>query len=186
MTDQELRNLWMGSPTVRQFEGGHLEPALFARTITSEMALSCSPEDFIAAFATWPKGFYAGAKTLLTELRERYRVGCLSNSNSLHWTSEIESAFDFAYSSHLTGLMKPDSAAFEHVASQQWVRPSEICFFDDSQLNVEAARSVGFQAFHTVGFDELVRVLEREGLINTPSNSRWNGRAKAPRRSPRR
>jgi len=172
LSDQELRNTWMRSPAVRAFEGGNMPPAEFGQAITEEFGLSVSGDDFIAQFKTWPKGFYPGAQALVEHLRQYYRVGCLSNSNSLHWGLHIESLFDFAYSSHLTGFMKPDAAAFEHVAREQGVHAGAICFFDDSVINVDAARRVGMEAYHTFGFEGLVRTLEKRLDIDLPPDHR--------------
>jgi glucose-1-phosphatase len=146
---------------VREFEGGRIVPAEFARRITRELGLALSADDFIAQFATWPKGFYRGAERLIRQLRSTHRVGCLSNSNSLHWGKHIEAPFDFAYSSHLTGFMKPDQEAFEHVARDQAVAAEAVCFFDDSLINIDAARRAGMEAHHTVGFEALLEVLEK-------------------------
>jgi putative hydrolase of the HAD superfamily len=172
LSDQELRNIWMRSPAVRAFEGGKVSAAEFGQTITKEFGISVSADDFIAQFKTWPKGFYAGAQALVEHLRQSYRVGCLSNSNSLHWGSHIESVFDFAYSSHLTGFMKPDATAFEHVVRGQGVRAEEICFFDDSVINIDAARKVGMEAHNTVGFQGLIEVLEKQLNFDLPPNHR--------------
>lgn len=164
-SEQELRELWMACPSVRAFEGGKISATEFGRSIVEALSLSVAPDDFLSAFVTWPQGFYEGAKELIATLRKSYRVGCLSNSNSLHWTPEVEAAFDFAYSSHLTGHMKPDATAFEYVASAQRTSPEAIAFFDDSLVNVHAARKVGMTAHHTVGFTDLIAVLKGERLL---------------------
>jgi HAD superfamily hydrolase (TIGR01509 family) len=60
--------------------------------------------------------------------------------------------------------MKPDAIAFEHVVAGQRCEPAAITFFDDSLVDVRAARKVGMIAHHTVAYAELVAVLEREGI----------------------
>jgi len=164
-SDQTLREMWLQCRAVRAFERGKISPDEFGSEIVKELRLSIAPSAFLSAFQTWPQGFYDGARDLISKLRESYRVGCLSNSNPLHWTAELDAEFDFAYSSHLTGHMKPDAIAFEHVVVTQRSEPEAIAFFDDSLVNVRAARSARMIAHHTVGYVELVTVLEREGLL---------------------
>jgi putative hydrolase of the HAD superfamily len=178
LSDQELRNIWMRSAAVREFEGGKIPPAQFGRRITEELGLSLSGDDFIAQFTLWPKGFYPGAERLIQHLRRSHRVGCLSNSNHLHWGAHIEAEFDFAYSSHLTGFMKPDQMAFEHVVRAQGVAPQAICFFDDSLINIEGARQAGMEAHHAVGLEALVEVLEERLEFSLPAEFRMLTRRK--------
>jgi len=53
------------------------------------------------------------------------------------------------------GIVKPDTAGFHHVIEQLNVAPGNIAFFDDNQINVDAARSVGLVAERVVGLEEL-------------------------------
>lgn len=164
ISDLELSDSWMRSTAVRQFECGRLDALEFGSRIIEELGVDMKPDDFLSAFATWSAGFYPGAELLLTRLRRTFRVGCLSNCNVLHWSPQIESQFDFAYSSHLIGRVKPDVEAFEHVVSEQDVPAASIVFFDNSLTNVRAARMAGLDAHHTVGFEGLLSVLRQEGI----------------------
>lgn len=51
------------------------------------------------------------------------------------------------YSAQL-GLKKPDMEFFNRVRSVIGLRGEELLLIDDSQLNIEAAREAGWQAFH--------------------------------------
>lgn len=157
--EDALRDLWFQCISGRDLESGRISADAFAAGAVRELGLACRPEDFVESFRTWTKDYYPGALDLVAELRKSYRVGCLSNSNALHWGPRFEAPFDFAYSSHLIGHMKPDAAAFQHVLRDQNVAPGEVCFFDDSQANVEAARRLGMQAHHVLGFPDLTEKL---------------------------
>ncbi len=80
------------------------------------------------------------------------QVGCmLSNSNALHWPRVMGDmglgpAFDRHFVSHLTGRIKPDADAFEHVVDSLGCMPAQVLFLDDNSLNVEAAQSFGMHA----------------------------------------
>jgi putative hydrolase of the HAD superfamily len=114
-TPAELLERWLRDPVARRFELGRCSPGEFGAAIVTELELDISAEQFLSAFATWPKGFSAGAGPLLAELRRRHRVGCLSNSNAVHWTDAVTASFDFAFSSHLIGHLtssRPEGRRF--------------------------------------------------------------------------
>jgi putative hydrolase of the HAD superfamily len=122
------------------------------------------------SFAGWPIGLYPGAMDMLTRIPTRYRRALLSNSNALHWPRMLgemglEAAFEHRFVSHLTGKIKPDSAAFEHVVATLGCLPQEVLFLDDNRLNVEAANSFGMHAVRVVGPLEARRALAEFGII---------------------
>lgn len=159
----QLRSRWLRSEAIRLFESGRISSQEFAVRFLSEWSLDLSPAEFIDEFRSWPSCFYPGVTELLSALRSRYRIACLSNSNPLHWDkfAAMLGEFDPAISSHQIGLMKPDAAAFEQALRLLDVPASQVAFFDDAPENVAAAAALGIQAFHTDGFAELQAVLAR-------------------------
>jgi HAD superfamily hydrolase (TIGR01509 family) len=94
----------------------------------------------------------------------------LSNSNALHWPRVLNEmglgpAFDRHFVSHLTGRIKPDLEAFEHVTDSLRCMPEHVLFLDDNVLNVEAAQSLGMHAIRVRGADEVQGVLISLGII---------------------
>ena len=166
VSKSELKSKWLASPAVREFELGLSSASAFAEAIVLEFGLSIRPSDFITAFTGWPKGFYAGATELLDTLRHDYSIGCLSNSNEIHWTSQFKSHFDYSYSSHLLARIKPDVDVFQFVTTDIGCQPCDIMFFDDSSANVDAANSFGWDSYLTDGYVELRRVLKDLDLIS--------------------
>lgn len=166
----ELKAMLLTSPAYRAFELGMTSPADFAQALVTELALGCTPADFLCEFKTWPQGFYPGAAELLAELRKNYRTACLSNSNALHWArfDGFREHFDVALSSHLLKLIKPDTACFQQALVECGTRASEVLFFDDAAVNVEAARSCGIQSFHVHDFDDMRRRVQQLGLLPSP------------------
>ncbi len=69
---------------------------------------------------------------------------------------------DLVYS-HEVGLAKPDAAVYELAAGRLGVRPEEVVFLDDVEVNVEAARAAGW---HAVLHEETERsIAEMERII---------------------
>jgi len=166
LTEAQLIEMWLTNPVARRFELGRCSAAEFARSIIEQFGLPLESAEFLAAFRNWPKGFYHGVEPLLIDLRSRFRVCCLSNSNEIHWTSSITDHFECAFSSHLIGCIKPDTNAFEHALEAIGVEAGEVYYFDDAAMNVEVASSCGMVAHHTVGFDQLRSTLADLGILN--------------------
>ena len=125
---------------------------------------------FLEHFERWPTGLYPGALELLTELRGRFRLGCLSNSNALHWPrflSEMQlgNAFDHCFASHELGLLKPDREVFEVVLDTLGCAPERVLFLDDNAPNVEGARASGLHAHRVQGPAEARARLGSLGLL---------------------
>jgi HAD superfamily hydrolase (TIGR01509 family) len=167
LDDDAITERWLRSPAVRSFELGRIPPAAFAAQFIDEWQVRLTPEAFLENFATWVKRPYEGAEALIARLRVEYRVSCLSNCNELHWSQlgGFLNCFDSAFSSHLLGAIKPDEGVFEKVMSELRVEPDQLCFFDDSYLNVQAAKRLGIGAYRVDGIRGVRRILQSEGLL---------------------
>ena len=69
------------------------------------------------------------------------------------------------YFSDEIGAVKPDRKIFEHVVADLGAPPERIFFFDDTFVNVRAARNVGLTAFEVDGLTELETCLHRLGVV---------------------
>ena len=162
----EIWTRWLASDAVRRFERGEIAPEVFAARFIEEWGLALEPAAFMESFAAWPRGLFDGAAALVRNLRAQHRVACLSNTNALHWARlpELPELFDSIFASHLTGLLKPDAEAFEHVLRELDVRADAVWFFDDLLQNVEAARKVGIRAVQVRTFADVGPALRARGL----------------------
>jgi len=87
----------------------------------------------------------------LPALRERYRLGLLSNANDdlrqmLIERWQISDQFDDMIISAEVGLLKPDRRIYELAVSRLGVQADEALFIDDMPVNVEGAQIAGLQA----------------------------------------
>lgn len=170
-TPDAILKRWTECAHTEEFERGQLSPGQWAERFIREWDVSLTPADFLAKFRTWSRRVLPGAKELLDELRGRYRLAALSNSNELHWernTNELRiiELFEFAISSHQVGLCKPHPAIYKAAIARANVSsPDAIVFFDDLAVNIEAARSAGMRAFQVRGVEQLRDRLVSEGLL---------------------
>lgn len=168
--DLDLKQKWLKSPSVRQFELGKCAPEEFSRKFVSEWDLDIEPKFFTEEFASWPVGFMEGAESLISELQQKgHKIGCLSNSNEIHWErfGGFQQYFDVALSSHLLGKIKPDLDAFAAALKELSVEPEKVYFFDDSPACVEAAESMRINAFLANSPDDCRSILLGAGLYAT-------------------
>ena len=166
LASEAIMARWLASPAVGRFERGLIAPETFAAEFTAEWGLALGPREFIESFAGWVTGFFDGAEAIVRGLRARHRVACLTNTNAVHWERlpALAELFDAVFASHLTGLMKPERAAFEHALRGLEVRADAVCYFDDLPQNVEAARALGMRAFRVESPPQIERALRAEGL----------------------
>jgi putative hydrolase of the HAD superfamily len=166
---REVRARWIESESVQRFERGVITPLQFARGVIGELELAFAPDDFITAFVGWARGPYPGARSLLERLHGTHRLACLSNSNELHTPlhrRSIEPLMERYYFSNELGQVKPDPEIFEHVIRDLSVPPQRVAFFDDTPVNVEAARGAGLKAYEVDGIGALDDRLRRLGLLD--------------------
>lgn len=170
ITLDEFNNKWLLSKAVRSFESGLITSSEFARSIIEEFDLPVNEEEFISGFMNFIKGFFDGMEELLRKLSKDYTLACLSNTSELHWTKlcndyDMDGMIKHSFLSYKTGINKPDKEAFLNVIKVLDTEADKILFFDDNQLNVDAARQVGMTAYRVCGYEEVCRVLKELGMI---------------------
>lgn len=171
LDEPEIWRRWLVSTAVRKFESGRSTADEFASTVVTEFELDTTPQAFMEAFIQWPKGLYEGTDELLQHLANDYHLSCLSNTSYVHWQrlereTTLLTCLDSHFASFQIGLMKPDIEIYRHVISAL-ARPADrILFFDDNQVNIDAARSSGMNALLAKGVGDVSRQLERLGLLD--------------------
>ena len=131
--------------------------------------------ELIQAFhRRWPEmlaGEIPGTVDVLADLRAAgVRLIALSN-----WSAETfpfaRERFDFlgwfeeVVISGDVGVNKPDRRIFDHLVERFGIEPAEAVFIDDSSVNVDAAKALGFRAFRFTDAEALRRELTRLGLL---------------------
>ena len=172
LTEPEFLELWLQSPSVREFERGAIDADSFAQSMVEEMRLPMDWRRFLERFHAWPQRLFPEALDLLQCIPPGIRRVLLSNTNAAHWErQEISGAlagqFDLELLSFRTGLLKPDRAAFDQVREACGCAAGEILFFDDNPGNVAAALASGQRAFLARGPAEARCVLEGLAVLAT-------------------
>jgi putative hydrolase of the HAD superfamily len=88
-------------------------------------------------------------------------LGMASKARAADWARLVD---DWFFSSELN-MAKPDPGIYEAVTAKLGVEPSAVVFFDDRQVNVEAARAAGWRAELWTSADVVQKTLRDLGLI---------------------
>lgn len=166
----EFWERWLRSPAVRDFERGRCTPADFGDRIVEELGLSFDGTEMIRRFGQWPKGLFEGAQQLVADLPPGMEVGVLSNTNALHWEGQtghaaVQALFTRQYLSYELDMVKPDAEIFDHIVADLGCAPGEIVYFDDNQLNVDAAALAGLTSALAKGPADCRGVLVELGVM---------------------
>lgn len=103
-------------------------------------------------------------------LMNRYRVGVLSNTNSIHFAHLRQQVpllrrFEFYSLSYEVGAAKPEPDVYEDVERKAGCAPGRILYFDDVPEFVEVARARGWQAEVFRGAESLSGTLAGHGIV---------------------
>ena len=166
----DFNDKWRHSETVRDYEKGDIPARVFAEKLINEFSLAIGSEDLISEFSKFLIGFYDGTEFFLSELSKRYTLATLSTTNSIHWTRIIEvfhldRYIAHNFPSHITGLVKPDRNAYEHILKQMHMKPQQALFFDDNKHNIDAASEMGIQSIQVNGIQEVISACKANGIL---------------------
>ncbi|MCL2561054.1 MAG: HAD family phosphatase [Rikenellaceae bacterium] len=158
-----------------ELEAGTITPEGFyeyVRRETGRAALKDS--DIAAALNSFIVGLPVYKLQMLLDLRQRFRIYLLSNTNAIMMPYirrtcferltgfAFDDYFDRAFLSYEMGLVKPDEEIFLRMMNEGEIAPAESLFIDDGPANIDTAARLGFHTLLTQpeeDFRARVRVL---------------------------
>ena len=151
-------------------EKGEIDAAEFRRQLRPHFDRPVTDEEIDTAFTQFLIGIPLSRLKALRELRRRYKVYMLSNTNPIMFEGfiadqfrqeglDMSAYFDGVVTSYEAKCYKPDKEIFDYACEHCDIRPEETLFFDDSQSNVNAARALGFHAAHVAPGKEFTEIL---------------------------
>jgi glucose-1-phosphatase len=171
VTRDDLVEMLEAPGSYRDMERGAVTFWEFYEFLCDKTDYRGSIREFHELWSDFFDGAMPGAEELLERVRAKYRVAFLSNSNEVHaeviprkFSSLFEKDDRFIFS-HRFKVAKPDPEIFQRALDTIGATPQQVVFIDDLSENVNAARSLGIQAFQYIDTLTLVRQLEAEELI---------------------
>jgi HAD superfamily hydrolase (TIGR01509 family) len=139
------------------------------RQLVDAHGLTLSLSDFEAAWREPYSWAMPGMAPLLERLADRYRLVLLSNVDRYYWAvvraahPELDRFGALLLSCDL-GVAKPEPESFLRACQIANTAPARCFFVDDTEVNVDAARRLGFRTHRFRGVSGLVARLRREGV----------------------
>ncbi len=136
-------------------EEGLITPDEFRAFIRSKLSVDVTDKQIDEAFCQFLIGIPAQRLRQLQQLRGKYGIYLLSNTNPIMWDSRIardftidglsrEDYFDGMVTSFEAKALKPSRRIFEYAVEHLGIDPSQTLFLDDSSDNLKGAEALGF------------------------------------------
>jgi len=140
----------------KEYEMGKIDDAAFIRSLQSLSPKPLTEDEVINAWNALLLDFPQERIELLRNLKKKYRLFLLSNTNLIHYRKfqqqiylqtggYLEDLFEKTYYSHAVGLSKPDVAIFQLVINENKLDPGETLFVDDTEGNMVGAKQAGLE-----------------------------------------
>lgn len=153
----ELTNPYGQRADLMDFERGVMTVAEFHETVRRVYSAELSDEQIDEAWSALLLDIPTYKLDLLLELKKRYHLFLLSNTNVVHWEEgrkrfdyrglKVEDYFEQIFLSQEIHELKPSLEAFKKVVQLANIVPEETLFIDDLQVSCESAAALGFHTF---------------------------------------
>jgi len=141
-----------------QFEKGQISIPEFREEVRKLCTNPLTDAQIDAAWCSFLCDIPNQKLEMLLELKKKFRLLLLSNTNQLHIEvstagefarigKKITDVFDKCYYSYEMGMAKPDAEIFETLLSDAGVSAYECLFLDDGPKNIEQASKMGIQTY---------------------------------------
>ena len=153
----------------RAFEKGKLSKNDFIDKMLNALNYKITADEFCEIYScvfTENKEVIA----LLPKLKENYKLILLSNTNSIHkeygWENyAFLKHFDKLILSHEVKSIKPEKEIYKCVENFTKGLPFQHLFIDDVLEYVNAAKQLGWDAIHFIGYEKLIKELITKKII---------------------
>jgi putative hydrolase of the HAD superfamily len=164
----ELKEAIYASDLPARYETGLISSGEFYREAVERGGLSVSRQDFFRAFTEIFTPIPATFR-LIRELKKRYKIGLLSNTNEWHYEHyfrrvEVFPLFDSVTLSYDVKEMKPGERIYRDAVGKLKVRPGGCVYIDDVEAYAEGARRLGLRGIRYVSHDALLKSLNAAGV----------------------
>ncbi len=173
----ELHEKLLEGNIYHDLETGKISPDDFRSAIKEIVNVPVSDEDIDEAWNAMLLDIPRERIKFMTQLKSKYNLYLLSNTNSIHWESYdryfqdtfdypgINTFFTHCWYSYLMGIRKPDPEIFRMVLEEGQFDPQETAFIDDLQENVDAAATLGIKPVHLPPGKEIMDLFDEELVL---------------------
>ena len=153
-----LLNMYHQQGVFMNQEKGLITSDEFRNEIRGMMGKAVSDQQIDDAWNSFLVNIPTHKLDLLLQLREKYTVYLLSNTNEIHWqwsckhvfpyrNYQVEDYFEKIYLSFEMKMMKPEPEIFKAIIDDVGINPEETFFIDDSDINCKVANELGIATY---------------------------------------
>jgi putative hydrolase of the HAD superfamily len=166
----EISNKFNFDEIFQKFERGEIDSTVFRKHVLSRLGLRINDENFDKGWNSIYLDLVPGIKQLLQELKQKYRLVALTNTNEIHarkWRNMYASIlkyFEKVFSSHEIHARKPEQKAYKTVLNYLQLNPDKVIFLDDNTEYVQAASEMNIASIYVTSFKQMVEDLSKLGV----------------------
>jgi len=166
-------NMFAQSGIFMQLEKGQISAKDFRNEIRKMSPNDLTDAQIDYAWCSFLLEVPAEKLKMLLELRKKFRVILLSNTNSIHFPNsekeifnlhgrKLSDYFDKCYLSYEMKMAKPNPEIFENILSTENVEANKCLFLDDGLENTQEAQKLGIQTYLVNEQEDLSFLLKPE------------------------
>jgi putative hydrolase of the HAD superfamily len=160
-----------------QFEKGQISAAEFRNEIRKFSVKELTDKQIDDAWMSFLLEIPTYKLDILFELRKKFRIVMLSNTNSIHFETAKENRFNYRgrtidhyfdkfYLSYEMKMAKPDAEIFETLLKEEGIAAHNCLFLDDGAKNILNASQLGIQTYLVDPTDDLSFLLDKATFFN--------------------
>lgn len=153
----------------RGFEKGIISEEEFLNIVLQWAEYQITAEQFCIY---WSKIFSLNEDviTLLSELKPKYKIFLLSNTNSIHKRYGYQhydflKLFDKIFLSFEIGYVKPEKEIYKFVEKESEIPSNELIFIDDIDEYVQSAKQLGWDGITFTNYKNLYEQLKFRNIF---------------------
>jgi len=156
-----------------QLEKGLINDDEFRSEVRKLTSKSLTNEQINDAWNSFLVGIPTEKLDIILELRKKFRIIMLSNTNIIHFPNtvarffnyngkKLTDFFDKCYLSYEMKMAKPDAEIFLKLLEDEQVQANQCLFLDDGAKNINQAQMLGLQTYLVVPNENLSFLLNNE------------------------
>ena len=152
------------------FSENKISAGEYAKHVAELIEIPLSQEDFETGWNRIYLDAFPGIEKTLVKLKKNYRLVALTNTNSVHarvWPgkyADVLQHFEKIFSSHETGLRKPEKKAYTMVLDYLGLTAGEVIFLDDTIPNIIGAEEAGIKGIVVLSSSQMIADLQKQGI----------------------
>jgi putative hydrolase of the HAD superfamily len=173
-SQEQVKSIYKTNPIFHDYEKGLFDDNVFRDNLRDIFNSNHVADDEIdGAWNAMLLGIPAAKLKLMGELKGRFQVLILSNTNNIHvqtmyskilpqaaGVSSFDSFAHKAYYSHVMHMRKPDAEIYQYVLDDLKLNPEETVFLDDNADNIKAAALLGIKVKYIINSNQLFELFD--------------------------